>query len=852
MTTSIHVQHSARPGESIAREHSLRLADFILANMELILAEWETFARSIWPGIATTDPVILRDDAEQVLRAAAADMMSEQTSAQQSSKSRGHGGDGVYSEEIDRASITHGRDRHGSGFDLAGVISEYRALRASVLRLWQESVRQPDSHDLADMTRFNESIDQSLAEAVVAHAKLVEQGRQAAMDVHSQLSDELREMNAALLVSSVRQGELLAQAVKDQETIAASARELSDFFETASVGLHWVGPDGIILRANQAELDLLGYGHPGGREEYVGHHIAEFHVDQPVIEDLLARLFRGETVRDFPARLRCKDGSVRDVLINSSALFDNGQFIHTRCFTHDITQGKAAEEALRQSEERYRTLIQVITSVVWTTDAEGRFVTPQRSWLEFTGQTWEESRDFGWVHALHADDRVRVRELWKVACASQSLYTSDGRLWHAASGCYRHVTARAVPILSPDGSVREWIGKCLDVEDQKRAEQSVERHAVALADLHRRKDEFLAMLGHELRNPLAPITNALHLLRLQKDEDPLQRQARTVIERQVGQLTRLVDDLLEISRISTGRIHLHQERIALNGIVENAIETALPLIGLHKHALEASLSPQPIWLYADAARLEQVVVNLLTNAAKYTTDGGQIWLSVQQEGDEGVLRVRDSGVGIAPELLPHIFDLFTQAEKSLDRSQGGLGIGLSLVQRLVEMHRGRVEVYSVLGQGSEFVIRLPVVLTAAPPLPATIIKAAKPAGPSLRVLVVDDNKDAALTLGMLLQVKGHEVRTAHDGLAALEAAHAFRPQVMLLDIGLPGLDGYEVAKRLRQQAIFKGVLLVAMTGYGQEADRQRSLAAGFDHHLVKPADFRKVQEILETVSVEGT
>jgi CheY-like chemotaxis protein len=282
------------------------------------------------------------------------------------------------------------------------------------------------------------------------------------------------------------------------------------------------------------------------------------------------------------------------------------------------------------------------------------------------------------------------------------------------------------------------------------------------------------------------------------------------------------------------------------------VETARPLMDQRGHELTVALPPQPIWLDADAARLEQVVVNLLTNAAKYTDKGGHIWLTVQQEGDECVLRLRDTGVGIAPELLPHIFDLFTQAERTLNRSKGGLGIGLALVQRLVEMHRGRVEVYSALGQGSEFVVRLPVVLAPAPQPPSTPTETAKPTGPSLRVLVVDDSVDTAQTMAMLLKASGHDIRTAHTGPAALEAALDFRPNVVMLDIGLPGLNGYEVAKRLRQQPVLHNIVLVAMTGYGQETDRQHSQEAGFDHHLVKPAEFSKVQQILATVSEKET
>jgi CheY-like chemotaxis protein/two-component sensor histidine kinase len=317
-------------------------------------------------------------------------------------------------------------------------------------------------------------------------------------------------------------------------------------------------------------------------------------------------------------------------------------------------------------------------------------------------------------------------------------------------------------------------------------------------------------------------------------------------------MTHLVDDLMEVSRITTGRVRLRLDRVIVSGIVERAVEAARPLMNQRRHELTILLPPQPISLYADASRLEQVIVNLLTNAAKYTDDGGHIWLTVQEEGEDCVLRVRDTGVGITPELLPRIFDLFTQAERSLDRSQGGLGIGLALVQRLVELHGGKVEAHSSLGHGSEFVVRLPMVLTPALQLPSTPDGTVEPTGPSLRVLVVDDNVDAADSLAMLLKAAGHHVQMAHDGPTALEAALHHRPKVVLLDIGLPGLDGYEVARRLRQQAVFQNVVLVATTGYGQEADRERSREAGFDHHLVKPIDFGKVEQILATVSEKAT
>lgn len=384
-----------------------------------------------------------------------------------------------------------------------------------------------------------------------------------------------------------------------------------------------------------------------------------------------------------------------------------------------------------------------------------------------------------------------------------------------------------------------------DISERRRLEKQMLVQAAELSDLHRRKDEFLAMLSHELRSPLAPIANAVQLLSLQNgNESQIHKEARNIIERQTGQLQHLVDDLLEVSRITTGRVQLRQELVAIRGIVAGAIETAKPLIDQRKHTLTISIPDEVLWLNADAARLEQVVVNLLTNAAKYTEESGQIWLTVIREGIECVIKVRDTGVGISSALLPKVFDLFTQAERSLDRSQGGLGIGLALVHRLTELHGGKVEASSTLGHGSEFIVRLPLVLgePASPDAPKVdeAVKGTRP----LRVLIVDDNVDTVLSFAMLLKASGHDVCKAHDGLAAVQAASDYRPDVVLLDIGLPGLNGYEVAKRIRQIPILKEVVLVALTGYGQDTDRQLSAQAGFNHHLVKPARLKQLQKIL--------
>jgi PAS domain S-box-containing protein len=518
----------------------------------------------------------------------------------------------------------------------------------------------------------------------------------------------------------------------------------------------------------------------------------------------------------------------------------------------DITDRRQAETALRASEVQYRRLFQSAKDGILILDAitlkiidANRFITDLLGYSqdELLGkELWQigffrdksdsqaayrELQERGYVRYDHLPLETKNGETAEVECVS-NVYLADNR---AVAQC----------------NIR-------DISERSKLERTLQEQTEALADLHHGKDEFLAMLSHELRSPLAPISNAVRLLRLYKNEDPIQQRVRSIIERQVVQLTRMVDDLLEVSHITTGRIQLRNAVVAMSAIVEHAVETTRPLMDQRKQELEVSLPPDLIWLYADADRLEQVAVNLLANAAKYTDEGGHIWLNVSREGDECVMRLRDTGVGIAPELLPHVFDLFVQAEQSLERTRGGLGIGLALVQRLVELHGGRVEVHSILGTGSEFVVRLPVAAAPAaaslqPPLIRVQTTYAAPR--VLRVLVVDDNVDTADSLTLLVDLSGYAVRTAYDGPTALQAAIEYRPNVVLLDIGLPGLTGYEVATRIRQQAALEGMVLVAITGYGQESDRQLALEAGFDHHLVKPVDFDKVQLILAGTPVNN-
>ncbi len=407
-------------------------------------------------------------------------------------------------------------------------------------------------------------------------------------------------------------------------------------------------------------------------------------------------------------------------------------------------------------------------------------------------------------------------------------------------------------------------GRRLSPNDRALAEDLAGRAAVFLdnarlygniQEADRRKNEFLSMLAHELRNPLAPIRNAVQIMGQQglRDQADLQW-ALDMINRNVHQMVRLVDDLLDVSRITRGKIRLQREPIVMAAVVAQAVEISQPLITARRHQLTVSVAEEPVWVHGDGIRLAQVLANLLNNAAKYTDEGGQIWLTLVREGEEAVVRVRDTGVGIPPDMLASIFDLFTQVDRSLDRSQGGLGIGLTLVHRLIEMHGGRVAAVSAgPNQGSEFVVRLPV-LSRQPAARASTNGAPESAAAARRILIVDDNVDGAESLCLMLQLAGHEVRTVHDGTAALEVAPAFRPDAVLLDIGLPGMNGYEVARRLREQPELAGTLLVALTGYGQEEDRQRCRDAGFQHHLVKPVDppvlMRLLARACDPVSVE--
>ena len=389
-----------------------------------------------------------------------------------------------------------------------------------------------------------------------------------------------------------------------------------------------------------------------------------------------------------------------------------------------------------------------------------------------------------------------------------------------------------------------------EIAERKIAEAEREKAQEALREADRRKDEFLAMLAHELRNPLAPIRNALEVLKLTSASPALQRQTHEMMERQVQLMVRLVDDLLDISRITRGKIELRKEPIEMAAVIARAVETARPVIEAKGHELNIEVEPNSLPVQGDLVRLGQVVANLLNNAAKYMETGGRIWLKAGRERDRIVVGVRDAGIGIAPEMLPQVFDLFTQADHPPSLSQGGLGIGLTLVRRLVEMHGGKVEAYSAgLGRGSEFVITLPALPEAYAPTPKREKDGANSPAATRRVLVVDDNVDSADSLAELLRVWGHEAKAVHNGSEALAVAPRFRPEVAILDIGMPDISGFDLACQLRQRSELDGTMFVALTGYGQEEDRRRSAEAGFQAHLVKPVDPEALRRLLAMAAI---
>jgi PAS domain S-box-containing protein len=673
----------------------------------------------------------------------------------------------------------------------------------------------------------------------------------------------------------------LRRAHDAEEAAHAARADLEEFLSNAVIAIHRVDRNGIIRWANQAELDMLGY----TAEEYIGRHISEFHADRAAIEDMLARLTRGETLRDYEARMRTKSGDIRVVEVSSNVHRKNGEFDTTRCFSRDVTAARRSERRgavlhrlatdlsrALSAEEAARVVIREARDVVGAPAGGVLLLDPTSTTIDRMFIDGDQARAVAANVApppLDADlplcEAARTgKPVWITgADAIEKRYPHLASLrsdvaalaWGAIPITFEGRTLGAIgfrccderALTSDDEALLLAIGRqCGQAIERARLFDAAQVARAEAEQASRAKDEFLAILGHELRNPLSPILTAVQLMRLRGDQESLREQ--NIIERQVNHLIHIVDDLLDISRVARGKIQLDKRPLRLRALITKAVEITRPLFEEREQRLDVVAADDNIYVEADETRLCQVLTNLLSNAAKYTPRLGHITVELARTGSRVAIRVKDDGCGIAPDLIPRIFDLFVQGNRASDRKQGGLGIGLALVRNLVQMHGGTVTAHSAgLGRGSEFVVELPVIDVAR-----TVPRAGdsewgirrRVAMTTRKILVVDDNEDAGQLLGEMLRSVGHDVVVALDGPRALEAVKTFCPDVAILDIGLPVMDGYELASMLRGQ-LGNDVRMLAVTGYGQEQDKQRALRAGFEQHFVKPVSLQKVLAAIE-------
>jgi len=645
-------------------------------------------------------------------------------------------------------------------------------------------------------------------------------------------------LNARRLDTDLGQPRLILLAIDDvserkqrEEVIRESEERFRTAMSSLAEGLYIVDVDGRLLYMNAAAEKMLGWTAADlrGRVMHEAVHYAHSSgAPAPACERTELRVLEtGAAIRAQEDIFVRKDGTSFPVVYSASAVRRGDAATGIVVAFRDDTEFRRKEEMLRASAARFRALAETVPDKIFTADPAGHidYLSPQ--WSAYTGLDSALFEDGAESEIVHPEDVGETLRRWRNAIAGGLPFHVEHRL-RRADGEYRWHDTRAVPFRDGDRT-QMWVGASSDIQALKESDQ--------------RKDEFLAMLAHELRNPLAPISNALDILR-QSEDKQLTESAIGMLQRQVGQVTRLVDDLLDVSRISRGTIGLHIERVELGPIVAQAVEAAQPRISSRQQRFTLVMPQEPIVLDADATRLTQVVGNLLSNASKFTGRGGEIRLVVERDASHISICVHDNGIGIPAEQLERIFEMFVQVDTSLERVEGGLGIGLMLVKKLVAMHRGTVEAHSGgLGQGSRFIIRLPLAAEAhAPARSNDLARGEEHAGKPRRILVADDNVDAAESMALLLQLSGHDVRIAHDGLAAVKAAESFRPEIVLLDIGMPTLNGYQAARRIRK--LDPAVRLVAVSGYAQEEDRIQSKEAGFALHLVKPVDTRRLREFI--------
>jgi signal transduction histidine kinase/ActR/RegA family two-component response regulator len=623
-------------------------------------------------------------------------------------------------------------------------------------------------------------------------------------------------------------------------------------FNSSPIGHYLLSPtpEAIILAVNDSFLKASGR----TREELVGVSLfVAFprNPDDPADtgETVLRRSLARVVATGQPDRLPAQRYPIPVVLPNGETGFeerfwtavstpifgDDGAIMCISHTTNDVTEQVRSEAALRESETRYRALTNATADVVYRMSPDWSQLR-QLDGRGFLKDTADASRY--WLDDyIPVEDQERIHHAIAEAIRAKSTFELEHRV-RRLDGSVGWTYSRAVPMLDARGEIEEWIGAASDITERKLAEEK-------LKESDRRKDEFLAMLAHELRNPLAPVGAAAALLQRARLDEGLVRKTSEIIGRQVAHMTALIEDLLDVSRVTRGQVELDEAALDMRDIVADAVEQVMPLVRTRHQHLDVDVPAQSMPVMGDAKRLVQILANLLNNAAKYTQEGGRLRLAARVRDGDVSVDIIDNGIGMAPELVARAFDLFAQAERTSDRASGGLGLGLALVRSLVELHGGTVSCESAgPGRGSRFTVTLPLLAQEAAPDALYDGAHAAARESSLSIMVVDDNVDAAETLGLLLEASGHRVSIEHDPQRALERASTEAPQVCLLDIGLPGMDGYELARHLRAQPATRHAFLVAITGYGQDSDRRLAAEAGFDRHLVKPIDLDKLQDVL--------
>ncbi len=642
------------------------------------------------------------------------------------------------------------------------------------------------------------------------------------------------------IVGAVSAWHEITEQLRAQDALREEQSLLRAVIETIADPVYIKDSEGRFVLANAAVLSAMGK----PVEQVLGRTDLEIYGNSPNVRPIVAndrRVMQSGSVQVVEETVPTPRGP--RVMLNTKAprRDPSGRIIGLVGVARDITDRKRAEESLRESESRFRSIADSSPVLMWLTDAEGELLFVNRTCRDYFGLP-RDSAGADWRPFVHSEDANRWGE-FAGAVREQRTFVGQLRV-RRSDGEWRWLATHAEPRFSASGEFLGHVGAGRDITEAKRASD-------ALREADRRKNEFLAMLSHELRNPLAPIRNSLYILDRAAPGGEQARRAHRVIDRQTAHMARLIDDLLDVTRISHGKISLQRERLELGELVQRTIEDHRSLFQDSGISLEPSLPDERLWVDGDATRLAQVVGNLLQNAAKFTGRGGSTSVTLRRDAATGqaVITVRDTGVGLGAEMLPHLFEPFSQADRTLDRSRGGLGLGLALVKGVVELHGGTVAARSEgPGQGAEFTVRLP--LQQRDLEQAEAAQVAAPAT-GRRVLLIEDNLDSAETLREALELMGHQVEVAHDGPEGIAMARRRPPEVVLCDIGLPGMDGYQVARALRADETFRGAVLVALTGYAGPDDQQRAARAGFWMHLAKPPSMAELEEVLATAPRAG-